>query len=168
VVWAPAVRVEWPRERSRRVPVRTGKALAAEERSRETKSFIRRVRSITRREPHQIWATDASYFRVVRWSYYYLVTVLDERSSEVLKLVAAATPLAALTNIYLSIERVRGSMAPLVAVSAVMLGTTGVLVPRLGIIGAGYPLVAGYGTGALLSLPLIYRMVVRGDSFADT
>ena len=25
--------------------------------------------------PHQMWATDASYFRVVGWGYYYLVTV---------------------------------------------------------------------------------------------
>ena len=27
--------------------------------------------------PHQMWATDASYFRVVGWGYYYLVTVMD-------------------------------------------------------------------------------------------
>ena len=27
--------------------------------------------------PHQLWATDASYFRVVGWGYYYLVTVMD-------------------------------------------------------------------------------------------
>ena len=30
--------------------------------------------------PHQMWATDASYFRVVGWGYYYLVTVLDDYS----------------------------------------------------------------------------------------
>jgi transposase InsO family protein len=29
--------------------------------------------------PHQIWATDASYFRVIGWGYYYLVTVMDGR-----------------------------------------------------------------------------------------
>ncbi len=28
--------------------------------------------------PHQLWATDASYFRVVGWGYYYLVTVMDD------------------------------------------------------------------------------------------
>jgi transposase InsO family protein len=28
--------------------------------------------------PHQMWATDASYFRVVGWGYYYLVTVMDD------------------------------------------------------------------------------------------
>ena len=27
--------------------------------------------------PHQMWATDASYFRVAGWGYYYLVTVMD-------------------------------------------------------------------------------------------
>ena len=28
--------------------------------------------------PHQLWATDASYFRVSGWGYYYLVTVMDD------------------------------------------------------------------------------------------
>jgi len=28
--------------------------------------------------PHQLWATDASYFRVAGWGYYYLVTVMDD------------------------------------------------------------------------------------------
>jgi putative transposase len=30
--------------------------------------------------PHQLWATDASYFRVAGWGYYYLVTVMDDYS----------------------------------------------------------------------------------------
>jgi transposase InsO family protein len=30
--------------------------------------------------PHQMWATDASYFRVAGWGYYYLVTVMDDYS----------------------------------------------------------------------------------------
>ena len=34
--------------------------------------------------PHQLWATDASYFRVVGWGYYYLVTVLDDYSRFIL------------------------------------------------------------------------------------
>lgn len=34
--------------------------------------------------PHQLWATDASYFRVVRWGYYYLVTVMDDYSRFIL------------------------------------------------------------------------------------
>ncbi len=32
------------------------------------------------KRPHQMWATDASYFRVVGWGYYYLVTVMDDYS----------------------------------------------------------------------------------------
>ncbi len=34
--------------------------------------------------PHQMWATDASYFRVIGWGYYYLVTVLDDFSRFIL------------------------------------------------------------------------------------
>jgi len=34
--------------------------------------------------PHQVWATDASYFRVVGWGYYYLVTVMDDYSRFIL------------------------------------------------------------------------------------
>jgi len=34
--------------------------------------------------PHQMWATDASYFRVVGWGYYYLVTVMDGYSRFIL------------------------------------------------------------------------------------
>jgi len=34
--------------------------------------------------PHQMWATDASYFRVVGWGYYYMVTVKDDYSRSIL------------------------------------------------------------------------------------
>jgi transposase InsO family protein len=34
--------------------------------------------------PHQMWGTDASYFRVVGWGYYYLVTVMDDYSRFIL------------------------------------------------------------------------------------
>jgi putative transposase len=34
--------------------------------------------------PHQMWATDASYFRVMGWGYYYLVTVMDDYSRFIL------------------------------------------------------------------------------------
>ena len=34
--------------------------------------------------PHQLWATDASYFRVVGWGYYYLLTVMDDYSRFIL------------------------------------------------------------------------------------
>jgi len=34
--------------------------------------------------PHQMWATDASYFKVTGWGYYYLVTVMDDYSRFIL------------------------------------------------------------------------------------
>ena len=34
--------------------------------------------------PHQMWATDASYFRVRGWGYYYMVTVMDGYSRSIL------------------------------------------------------------------------------------
>ena len=34
--------------------------------------------------PHQLWATDASYFRVIGWGYYYMVTVMDDFSRFIL------------------------------------------------------------------------------------
>ena len=84
-------------------------------------------------------------------------------SGGVLKLMAAATPLAAVTYIYLGVQRVRGRLLPLVAVSAAvtlfMLGMTVALVPRIGIVGAGYSVLAGYGVGAVLSLLSLWRIV---------
>ena len=35
-------------------------------------------------KPHQMWATDASYFRVVGWGFYYMVTVMDDFSRFIL------------------------------------------------------------------------------------
>jgi transposase InsO family protein len=34
--------------------------------------------------PHQMWATDASYFKVIGWGYYYMVTVMDDFSRFIL------------------------------------------------------------------------------------
>ena len=34
--------------------------------------------------PHQMWATDCSYFKVPGWGYYYLVTVMDDYSRFIL------------------------------------------------------------------------------------
>ncbi len=36
------------------------------------------------RGPHEMWATDASYFRVVGWGFYYMVTVMDDFSRFIL------------------------------------------------------------------------------------
>jgi O-antigen/teichoic acid export membrane protein len=95
-----------------------------------------------------------------------------EESSTLLKLLTAATPMAAVTHVYLSIERVRQRLVSLVAVSLivtiVMLGTIAVLVPSIGIVGAGYGVVAGYGVGALLSLLLLYPMMKRSHHLVST
>jgi len=34
--------------------------------------------------PHRMWATDASYFRVRGWGYYYMATVMDDYSRSIL------------------------------------------------------------------------------------
>ena len=34
--------------------------------------------------PHQMWATDASYFRVIGWGFYSMVTVMDDCSRFIL------------------------------------------------------------------------------------
>ena len=34
--------------------------------------------------PHQMWATDASYFRVRGWGYYYMVTLMDDYSRSII------------------------------------------------------------------------------------
>jgi len=39
---------------------------------------------IKTKRPHQMWATDASYFKVIGWGYYYLVTVMDDYSRFIL------------------------------------------------------------------------------------
>lgn len=86
-----------------------------------------------------------------------------EQSRDLLKVLSAAMPLAAVTYIYLGAERIRRRMKQVVGVSAlvtvVMLGAIAVLVPRMGIVGAGYGVVAGYGAGALISLLLLYPMM---------
>jgi O-antigen/teichoic acid export membrane protein len=95
-----------------------------------------------------------------------------EQSSSVLKVLAAAIPLAAVTNLYLSIERVLQHLVSLVVVSAivtiVMLGAIVVLIPRMGIVGAGYGVMVGYGVGALISLPMLYPMMKRSHHLVGT
>jgi O-antigen/teichoic acid export membrane protein len=92
-----------------------------------------------------------------------------EQSRDSLKLLSAAMPLAAVTYIYLGAERVSGHMKQVVGVSAivtaVMLGAIVVLIPRMGIVGAGYGVVAGYSVGALISLLLLYSMIKRSHHF---
>ena len=58
---------------------REGLVKAVEERLLAGKEYHRKTTG-----PHQLWATDASYFRVVGWGYYYLVTVMDDFSRFIL------------------------------------------------------------------------------------
>ncbi len=50
----------------------------------ETKPMASKEYHTKTTRPHQMWATDASYFRVVGWGYYYLVTVMDDYSRFIL------------------------------------------------------------------------------------
>ncbi|MDD5093124.1 MAG: IS3 family transposase [Dehalococcoidia bacterium] len=50
----------------------------------ETKPMAGKEYHTKTTRPHQMWATDASYFRVVGWGYYYLVTVMDDYSRFIL------------------------------------------------------------------------------------
>jgi putative transposase len=51
---------------------------------RETELEAAKEYHIKTTRPHQMWATDASYFKVVGWGYYYLVTVMDDYSRFIL------------------------------------------------------------------------------------
>jgi putative transposase len=51
---------------------------------RETQITAAKEYHTKTKRPHQMWATDASYFRVVGWGYYYLVTVMDDYSRFIL------------------------------------------------------------------------------------
>lgn len=62
-----------------RILRREGLVKRAEEQLRAGKEYQHKTTG-----PHQLWATDASYFRVVGWGYYYLVTVMDDYSRFIL------------------------------------------------------------------------------------
>ena len=85
-------------------------------------------------------------------------------ATNLLRLVALAGLPAAITNVYLGVERVRRGLAWLLGtsllVASVTLATSYVLLGPLGITGAGVGLLAGQGLGAAISavrLPLILR-----------
>jgi putative transposase len=50
----------------------------------EVQAMAAKEYRIKTKRPHQMCATDASYFRVVGWGYYYLVTVMDGYSRFIL------------------------------------------------------------------------------------
>jgi putative transposase len=64
--------------------------------------------------PHQLWATDASYFRVVGWGYYYLVTVMDDYSRFILswKLQTDMTADSLIEVVQLAVDTTRMTEVP--------------------------------------------------------
>ena len=62
-----------------RILRREGLVKSAEMQLKADKEYHRKTTS-----PHQMWATDASYFKVIGWGYYYLVTVMDDYSRFIL------------------------------------------------------------------------------------
>jgi transposase len=60
--------------------------------------------------PHQMWATDASYFRVTGWGYYYMVTVMDDYTWSILawKLQEDMTADSLIEVVQLAIDTLRG------------------------------------------------------------
>ncbi len=65
--------------------------------------------------PHQMWATDASYFRVRGWGYYYMVTVMDDYSRSILawKLQLDMTADSLIQVVQLAIDATGMSEVPL-------------------------------------------------------
>jgi putative transposase len=49
--------------------------------------------------PHQMWATDASYFRIIGWGYYYLVTVMDMSANSLIEVVQEAVDATGMTDV---------------------------------------------------------------------
>ena len=62
-----------------RILCREGLVKSPEMRLKAGKEYHRKTSG-----PHQMWATDASYFKVIGWGYYYLVTVMDDYSRFIL------------------------------------------------------------------------------------
>ena len=63
---------------------------------------------------HQLWATDASYFRLVGWGYYYLVTVMDDYSRFILswKLQTDMTADSLIEVVQLAVDTTRMTEVP--------------------------------------------------------
>ena len=62
-----------------RILRREGLVKSPETQAKADKEYYRKTTG-----PHQMWATDASYFKVIDWGYYYLVTVMDDYSRFIL------------------------------------------------------------------------------------
>jgi len=101
--------------------------------------------------PQQMWATDASYFRVVGWAYYYMVTVMDDYSRCILawKLQLDMTSDSLLKVVQLAIDATGMTEVPLEDRSRLLSDDGPGYVSRafrdyLGLVGIRHILVAPY------------------------
>lgn len=87
----------------------------------------------------------------------------SREAAGLLRLVAVASIPGVLVHLYLGIQRVRKDMMALISLTGLMalvtLGTSYLLLPRLGIEGAGVGILAGYSLGALLALARLWQEV---------
>jgi len=101
--------------------------------------------------PHQMWATDASYFRVVGWGYCYMVTVMDDYSRSILawKLQLDMTSDSLIQVVQLAIDATGMTEVPLADRTRLLSDNGPGYVPRafrhhLGLVGVRHILAAPY------------------------
>ena len=94
----------------------------------------------------------------------------SREAAGLVRLIAVASLPSVLVHLYLSVQRVRKDIPALVSLSAlvalVTLGTSYLLLPRLGIEGAGVGILAGYGLGAVVALVRLWAEVKRAGTVA--
>jgi len=82
-------------------------------------------------------------------------------SLELMKVMVLSSFFVALVDIYFSIKRVQRDVNDLIFISclifALIIGLSYVLIPRFGLVGAGYAWLIGYGIGAMAIIPGIMR-----------
>ncbi len=87
----------------------------------------------------------------------------SSEASGLLRLIVLASLPAVLVHLYLAVQQVRKDIWALVSLAGLLalgtLGTSYLLLPRLGIEGAGIGILVGYSLGALLALTRIWREV---------
>jgi len=82
-------------------------------------------------------------------------------SLELMKVMLLSSFFVAIVDIYFSIKRIQRDVNDLIFISclifALIAGLSYVLIPRFGLVGAGYAWLIGYGIGALAIMPRIMR-----------
>jgi O-antigen/teichoic acid export membrane protein len=82
-------------------------------------------------------------------------------SLELMKVMILSSFFVAIVDIYFSIKRVQRDVNDLILISclifALIIGLSYLLIPRFGLVGAGYAWLIGYGIGAVAIMPRIMR-----------